>query len=320
MLNFVFSCPSFLWSVVFCLVSIFNSIRGFGVHQYIAVLRTDGFGAQTYGRITCMLQTLASANQTYVHKPFSRVSHDVDELAAEDFLNLGENELWAEDITPTRDVRVINKQDCRLFANENTHLFEMLRPILRRKYFSPKATKKSEVIEFFHSDAVNVAVHIRRGDIVTKVGTPITKWADRFVSLEEVAESLSHLFTLLRKNNFTQNFNIQVFSEGEQEHFRDLEVHLPGLQIFYNLNLDILQTFHAFVLADVLVVGRSKFSYVPAILNDNLVVWGEDYSIYTKGASWIGYRRGEDLFYDRPEQKHKLKTLLLKIRQRASDT
>ena len=86
--------------------------------------RTDGFGAQLHGQISCLLESRMTAAWTYVHTPFRQVEHLEEEQSPggpplspqqlDAFANLGHGELHASDVEPTE---LAHRKFCHGFAD-----------------------------------------------------------------------------------------------------------------------------------------------------------------------------------------------------------
>ena len=68
------------------------------------------------------------------------------------------------------------------------------------------------------------------------------------------------------------NYNITIFSEGDEEDFKDIVNAYPTMKIVMHINENIQSSFHHLVMADVLIIAKSSFSYCAALLNKNTIV------------------------------------------------
>ena len=115
-----------------------------------------------------------------------------------------------------------------------------------------------------NTDAYEIAVHIRRGDV-----TPCTH-SRRYLPN-------SHYLALIDQyasdnNNLLDGRKVHVTIYSESETFEPLDVFVERN---YTLELDtedLGQVWKALATADVVILSRSTFSIVPAILNPNIVV------------------------------------------------
>lgn len=118
--------------------------------------------------------------------------------------------------------------------------------LLRNRFFS----SKKEPIVYFENNNINVAVHIRRGDV-----SPQANPDEYFLSI----------IGIIRKR--FPNSVFHIFSEGTEKQF----IKFVSKDIRLHLNEDIQMTFNALVAADVLVTSKSCFSYSAAILSKGII-------------------------------------------------
>lgn len=119
-----------------------------------------------------------------------------------------------------------------------------------------------------------VAVHIRRGDVRRD-----NKWSFRYTPNSYYLNIINNI---KKEHN---NAKIYVFSESKsQENFNDF----IKLGCIMKLDTDLVEAWNYFIQADVLLLASSAFSIVPAIYNQNKViyVWNK-YFQPLKG--WIQY-------------------------------
>ena len=145
-------------------------------------------------------------------------------------------------------------------------------------------TSSSCSLQQVNDETVNVAIHIRRGDVAK--GTKIVM-QERFLSNEYFYRIIKHIATQYLHNH-NSSLNFHIFSEGSlKKDFPELQWvdqkhHLvkhrnggevTGNRLYVHLNGDPLVAFHHLVEADVLVMSKSCFSYVAGLLNPNSVKW-----------------------------------------------
>lgn len=104
---------------------------------------------------------------------------------------------------------------------------------------------------------INVAIHIRRGDINQQ------KNPDRFISLKSYKEVID---TLRSKN---KNYLFHVYSEGNSNAFRELQ----SEDVVLRLNGSDTEAFHELCSADILVTGLSSYSVMAAYLSNAEIVY-----------------------------------------------
>ena len=125
--------------------------------------------------------------------------------------------------------------------------------LLQEIYFS-----SSNPNLLYNKNTNNIAVHIRRGDVNPQ------KYPSRFISNQTYID----LIKKLDLNNST----IHIFSEGKDSDFGDIVKSFPKTSFVMHLNENIQLTFHYLVMADVLILSKSSFSYCAALINNNVIV------------------------------------------------
>jgi hypothetical protein len=229
--------------------------------------RPVGIGAQADSALSTILFA-HDAGLHYVHHPFTRVrfgNGDADDDRWENFFNLGKGELSFDqvpaDLDPPRmllklqDIRFLHKGSfyqtwhCREYTNTFPDRYLGIMDRIRANYYStPKPVP--------HRDRgrLNIAVHVRRGDI--------TPGHRRFTSNEVIAAMLSNVLSV------TGPASVRLYSEGRPDDFGALPKMAEP-----HLNECPFETFHNLVSADVLIMARSCFSYMAALLSCGVKVY-----------------------------------------------
>lgn len=140
---------------------------------------------------------------------------------------------------------------------------------MRGKYWSSQSRKNDQLI--FDKDRFNVAVHIRRGDIVQTGNKKNENLTMRWLDTDYYVEVLDKY---LKKYSEGKDYEIYVFSQAEPEELEELEKfsHLT----FCN-HMNAVDSFLHMVNADMLIMSKSGMSYQAAKLNRSGIV------IYPKG-------------------------------------
>jgi hypothetical protein len=135
--------------------------------------------------------------------------------------------------------------------------------ILDRKTYAAMNTRifTKEYLKYLHSRIdyptsknQSVVVHVRRGDV-----TPCGYWANRYLPN-------SHYMKIL-KAYVPKDLSVSIFSETNAfESFDDF----VNCSIY--LDTDLSKAWRAMITADFIVLSKSSFSFVPAILNPNATV------------------------------------------------
>jgi hypothetical protein len=241
--------------------------------------KKDGAGAQAQAIMSTMLFA-EIMHIKYIHTPLDKVQHnyanDHDwENKWENFFNMGKDELSINDVhqkisreiylyeNPLRIKKMANTlfvlRHCHEFADIFPNKYTRIKNRLVEKYY---ASPKSAFVLHQDAGSVNIAVHIRRGDVSGN-----NEFKDKFTENRFIVDVLNNILKFLNSQGIESS--IFVYSEGEKEDFKELE--RPNLKFF--LNDDPFTTFHNLVCADVLVMSKSTFSYTAALLSKGIVFY-----------------------------------------------
>lgn len=228
----------------------------------------------------------------FVHAPFcgntTEPQIDVPVKFWEDFLNFGQNEIQESQLSS--DIKKIklpllswkgnlwlnNTCDNKVWRKiieehrNNNVLFECVQNqfmmldmsclqsnILRMRYWD--ARYKHPMPCIFDTTKLNIAIHIRRGDV-----TSCSSAKDRWMSIKTYVNIINQIY------NFWGNQAVfHIYSDGTVKDLEEL-VNLPN--IIFHLREDVFTTFHHMVMADVLVVGKSSFSALAGHLQNKVKI------------------------------------------------
>lgn len=115
------------------------------------------------------------------------------------------------------------------------------------------------------SGSVNVAIHIRRGDVVQMAASDSRDWRERLIGEDYFAR----LANTLANSACGRPFVFHVYSQGAVADF-PLLARLPGG--CFHLDTNEQETLLNMALADILVMSPSGFSYLAALLSEGLKV------------------------------------------------
>jgi hypothetical protein len=233
----------------------------------------EGAGFQAFS-IMWTINFARACGLTYVHTPFDRIGHADRPMrewidAWEAHFNLGMGEV----ATRGDNRGIVNFWDgiwdlLPLFGvsiYDLTRAFDATIPEFRRKYYSNKSPRRNEVLI--------VGVHVRRGDITSSR-------PDRWTSTSLIAETIGKVRAVLDAH-FTK-YKICVFSEGDDADFAKLDA--PGAEFF--LDADPIWSMQEFIEADILIMSKSSFSYVSALISDGIKIY-EPLEGYPPMSSWV---------------------------------
>ncbi|MEQ8995314.1 MAG: hypothetical protein RID53_02280 [Coleofasciculus sp. B1-GNL1-01] len=134
--------------------------------------------------------------------------------------------------------------------------------ILRRKYWNTRG--KNPVECDFKDDGLNIACHVRRGDIVTTNDENVNlrkRWLENYYFIEVV----NTIKTWLPD----KTCYIHIFSQGVKDNFQEFD---QLNNVVYHLNENQFKTFHSMVVADILILSPSSFSYKAGIISRGIKI------------------------------------------------
>jgi hypothetical protein len=241
--------------------------------------KMDGAGAQSLAIMSTLLFSQAM-HIKYVHTPFAKMQHNYEndpeyEKEWENFFNLGMNELNISDqdlffpqienlgespleITKKPKALFVLRH-CHDFSDMFPNRYSHIREKFIAKYFS---TPKEGYTLNYDPQKVNIAIHIRRGDVNGN-----NQFRDKFTENDFIAKVLDKIIELTSSSR--KGSAVWVYSEGKIEDFKLLERE----NLKFCLNTDPFSTFHNLVSADVLIMSKSTFSYSAALLSRGIVIY-----------------------------------------------
>jgi hypothetical protein len=144
---------------------------------------------------------------------------------------------------------------------------------IKQKFHNAKARKNDKLI--YSKGKFNIAIHVRRGDIVAgkqnKNPNLLMRWQDNDYFINVLINVLDNL-------QINKPIAIYLFSQGTLEDFQEFN-RFPNLQ--FCLDMDAQTSFLHMAYADLLITSKSSFSYKPALLNNGIKVCPADF--------WHGY-------------------------------
>jgi hypothetical protein len=135
----------------------------------------------------------------------------------------------------------------------------------------------------FSGEYFNIAVHVRRGDIMA--GQNSDGPANLTMRWQSQNYFENVLTTVLRIKKVERPARIYVFSQGKREEFSAFE---KLGDVAYCLEMGPHESFLHMVHADLLITSKSSFSYKPALLSNGIKVCPRNFwHGYPAGADWI---------------------------------
>ncbi|MDR3651539.1 MAG: hypothetical protein P4L34_01055 [Paludibacter sp.] len=149
---------------------------------------------------------------------------------------------------------------------------------IKDKFYKTKARDKDKLI--YSKDNFNIAIHVRRGDIVEGQINHNQNLLMRWQTNDYFKTALS---TIIENLKPIKPIAIYLFSQGNRKDFADFE---EFENIHFCLDMSAQDSFLHMVYADLLITSKSSFSYKPALLNNGTKVCPKDF--------WHGYPETSD--------------------------
>jgi N6-adenosine-specific RNA methylase IME4 len=244
----------------------------------------EGAGAQ-YQRILCLLAIAKRHNLKYIHKKIT-VDHNYNNDSEwdnkwDDFFNISTlsyhgnieklNIVKYEYIDNTILNKIINAYEynnlysiCFAFNIVDTSPDYYYKSIQDDAIYAyDKANSNRQLM--YSKDKISIALHIRAYNDCDETHVQTFEHTRFAISCDEYYKLITKL-----KNTYT-NAEIHIFSQKTfDEKYSSLR-DIPDLNI--HLDYDTFDTFHHLCKADILVMGRSSFSYLAAIYNKKSVIY-----------------------------------------------
>jgi hypothetical protein len=254
----------------------------------------DGACAQAHSIISILLFA-RKYNIGYIHSPIKNVEHfdgDRTEWSSkwENTFSLGYGEKTLEDIDlktiKTRRVKypfLIRKRENTLYLVSNCHSYtdkfakgyKTITQSLRFKYWN----FKEKINDGVEKKKLKICVHIRRGDVSESENS------FRYTKNSYLTKKIEVVYKTILSFGLTPS--LFIFSQGVRANFKEFERFDPK----YYLNHDDFQTFNHLVEADILIMAKSSFSFVAALLNEKIVLYEPFWHSPLPG--WINMKNSE---------------------------
>ena len=153
-----------------------------------------------------------------------------------------------------------------------------LQKIMQEKYYAADDKRDNNLV--YNAEHFNIAIHVRRGDILANLDHPQLKM--RYLANDYYERVLE---MALEKIESEKPKHIYLFSQGGPEDF-------PEFQRFPNLHwcmkMSAYQSFEHMVHADLLITSKSSFSYKPALLSHGIKICPPHFwHPYPTSSDWI---------------------------------
>jgi hypothetical protein len=230
----------------------------------------------------------------FAHTPFSQERWEY-------FLGFGEHEITTAELIHTRGYHKVvlplfdefsggqlsfvqdiihSYRDQRVvFVAEQDQSFRdhfLIMEDLKNKFYTAPARKSDRLI--YSRNTLNIAIHIRRGDVAPKSQTKNTNFSMRWQDSSYFINLLSTVLPIIQKP-----VALYLFSQADPGEFREFE---KFKNIHFCTNMEPQDTFLHLVHADILMTSKSSFSYKPALLNNGIKICPRNF--------WHGYPETDD--------------------------
>lgn len=147
---------------------------------------------------------------------------------------------------------------------------------IQKKFYNAPARQNDRLI--YSPDNFNIAIHVRRGDIMADPTNP--NLTMRYLSNDYFEKVLKQVVDSIKVN---KPIHIYFFSQGKPENYPEFARYT---NLHWCLDMGAQDSFLHFVYADLLITSKSSFSYKPALLNKGIKVCPRNF--------WHGYPSTED--------------------------
>ena len=226
--------------------------------------------------------------------------------AWEEALGLGENEVYAPELlasgykkvvlpyyNPSKDSdRELIKQIINSYEGKKIVFFnsedqknegysdEIGNDFIREKFWGSSARKSDRVL--YDKMNINIAVHIRRGDVSTGLAEGNEKLRCMWLDNEYSVRLLDLVIEMIGAD---QPYSISLFSEGNREDFSEFEKY--GKKVQFVLDGNPQDTFINMCYADILMTAPSSFSREAGNINRNLKIASDKQGGYPDNGLWV---------------------------------
>lgn len=251
--------------------------------------KTDGAGAQVHAALS-VIAFCQRVGVPYFHSPLIDVEHlkSADEIAQWEnhfslskFSSVETSKVIAGRTISLAEFKGSSRQEKKesVLAIEHAHAFTESHPSsyvpLRhalRQYALNHPTEPD--------DRVNIAVHIRRGDV-----SP-TRNPERFTSNDNVTKSILAASHIVLSAGLVPS--VTIYSQGDPDEFSDI---VKATECGLCLDADPLDTLRKMADSDLLIMSKSSLSFLAAFLCNGVVVYEPFW--HKPMGHWVNIEAGE---------------------------
>lgn len=145
------------------------------------------------------------------------------------------------------------------------------------------AEKRKEDKLLYKTGEMNIACHVRRGDIMAGLKNGDPSLAKRYLTNDYYVKALR--IAVKKAKELQRAYHIYVFSQGEAADFKEFS---EFENVTFCLDMGAQQSFLHMVRADILITSKSSFSYKPALINKGIKICPADFwHAYPSNETWI---------------------------------
>ena len=222
-------------------------------------------------------------NLRFAHFPFSNEKWDT-------LLGLGEKEMAARSLLKDKSFKKVRlprfnsekESEVKLIGNilqsysNNNKIFFLLAQDqgyarqcdtytgLSEKFFAAAARKENNL--FYKAGILNIAIHIRRGDVADMKKRGDSKWEQRWLNNEYYVTVLQQVLATVLTGKKIQ---VYIFSQGNKDDFPEFN---QFIDVNYCNHVSEYSSFVHMVYADILISSKSSFSYKPALISKGIKI------------------------------------------------
>lgn len=240
----------------------------------------------------------------FAHTPFSSINNPFKANQWDSFLGFGNDEVQASELINSGWKKVVlplfnefdENQLCIIrkiissysgekvvFYLEQDQFYHDQYGVMdeiKRKFYTIH-DRSSEKLEYDNNE-FNIAVHVRRGDIVQKSGENNPNLTMRWMDNNYFIQALKYTLSIIHTD---KDIHIYLFSQGTKEDYSEFE---KFTNVTYCLDMGAQESFLHMVYADALITSKSSFSYKPALLNNGLKICPNNFwHGYPESGDWI---------------------------------
>ncbi len=226
------------------------------------------FSSEQWERLLGFGEGKESLDFLVINKGYRKVS-----LPLFDEFNLKEVELIRKITTSYNDKKIVFVLEQDQFYRDQYGVSDEI----QERFHSANARRNDQLR--YSPENFNIAIHVRRGDIVSGLTSRNPNLLMRWQDTEYFKKILISVLNTIQTDKIIQ---IYLFSQGEREDFSEFD---EFDNVEYCLESGAQESFLHMVFADLLITSKSSFSYKPALLSKGIKVCPRDF--------WHGYPANE---------------------------